>query len=143
VVRQGHPLEDGPGHHDVEGAGQREERAKLLDRTLDEALVGRGAAPSLVQQARLRVDADDLTVGDEGGDDGREVARPAPQVEHDVRRPHRQRVQVELVVHAVVARVGRVPGAVPRRQPARRTQGAGAGLDLAGNDCLGAGCLIQ
>jgi hypothetical protein len=74
MVRQGDPLEDGTGHHDLEGLGHREQPTELLHRPLDEALVRRGPQPGLRQQAGLGVEADDLPVGDERSDDRREVA---------------------------------------------------------------------
>ena len=73
-------------------------------------------------------------VRDAAGHDGREVPGAAPQVEHGVVRPDRQRVEEAVVVDPVVAGVGGVERAVPRRQPGARVVAAAVSVDISFNE---------
>jgi hypothetical protein len=125
VVRQGHPVQHGTAHHDVEGSTAGQQRTELLHPPLDEALVGSGQAASLVEERRLRLQPDRQPLGHPPGHGGREVTRPAPEVEDVVTGPQRQRVEEGVVVHPVMSGVGRVERAVPRRQGVPLTRRAG------------------
>lgn len=90
---------------------------EVLERGLDEGLVCPGPAAGFVEHGRLGVDGDDVAVRDLARHDGGQVPRSAAEVEDTVGRLQRRGGEEARVVGAMVAGVGRVRGAVPRRHP--------------------------
>ena len=113
------PVQRGPAEHAVEHAvvlgseGGRE----VLQRGLHERLVGAGTLLGLHQHRRLAIHADDMAArADERRDRGGQVAAAAAEVEQALTRLDRGGGEVGIVEHAVMGGVGRIRGAVPRRQ---------------------------
>ena len=102
-----HPVQDRLTEHDVE-ALTRDCAGELLGARFDEGLVGERARTSLVEQRRLRFEADDMAFGHEAGHGGGEITRATADVEHPVGGAQRERRQEPVVVPAMVVGVGGV-----------------------------------
>ncbi len=132
MVRPWQPVQDRTAHHDVERRAPWRS-GEMLRRRFDERLVRSRARPCFGEQRRLRVEADDVAVGDERRHLCSEVARAATDVEDAVRGAQRQRGEEAGVVAAVVRGVGGVGGAVPGGEPGdRRVAGLRAGVHIMG-----------
>ncbi len=73
VLGNRHPVQGGPGEHDVVGGGGGQEAGDVLGPSLDEGLVRTGVSVRLDQHRGRRVEADHVTVGHGGGDPVGEV----------------------------------------------------------------------
>jgi len=79
-------LEHGAAEHRIEGI-RGEDCVELLGADLLEALIRTHHCTCVIEQRCLWLGADDLAIGDESGDDGREVAGPTADVEQHVVTP--------------------------------------------------------